>query len=60
MFKITALRDEDWNGLKAEYEGPDGYGTLGFDAEAHEQRRQEKLMQVTREFWFDITLAREW
>ena len=60
VFKITALRDEDWNELKAEYEGPDGYGTPGFDAEAHEQRWQEKLVQMTREFWFDVTHARAW
>jgi hypothetical protein len=55
IFEITAFRDNDWEELKAEFEGPQGYGTPGFNAEAHEMKRQEKMVRFTREFWFDIT-----
>jgi len=55
VFEISAVPDADWEELKAEYEGPRGYGTLGFDEDAHERRRQEKTLRFTREFWFDIT-----
>lgn len=55
VFEITALRDSDWEDLKAEFEGPQGYGHPDFDGEAHERKRQEKMVRFTREFWFDIT-----
>lgn len=32
-----------------------GKVTPGFNADAHEKRRQEKMVRFTREFWFDIT-----
>jgi hypothetical protein len=55
VFEITAFPDNDWEELKAEFEGPLGYGHPNFDAEAHERKRQEKMVRFTREFWFDIT-----
>jgi hypothetical protein len=55
IFDISAFRDNDWEELKAEFEGPQGYGTPDFDEEAHERKRQEKMVRFTREFWFDIT-----
>lgn len=55
VFDITAFRDNDWEQLKAEYEGPQGYGHPNFDEEAHEKKRQEKMVRITKEFWFDIT-----
>lgn len=55
VFEVTAFRDKDWEELRAEYEGPQGYGTSKFDPEAHEQKRKEKMLRFTREFWFDIT-----
>lgn len=55
VFEITAFSENDWEELKAEFGGPQGYGTPSFDAEAHEKKRQEKMMHFTREFWFDIT-----
>jgi len=55
VFEVTAFRDNDWEDLKAEFEGPRGYGHPDFDAEAHERKHQEKMMRFTREFWFDIT-----
>ncbi len=55
IFEITAFSDSDWEELKSEFEGPQGYGHSDFDGEAHERKRQEKMMRFTREFWFDIT-----
>ena len=54
-FEITAFPDDDWEELKAEFEGPKGFGTPSFDAAAHEKKRLGKMMHFTREFWFDIT-----
>jgi len=53
--EITAFPNDDWEELKAEFEGPKGFGTPGFDAAAHEKKRLEKMLRFTREFWFDIT-----
>ena len=55
VFEITAFRDNDWEELKAEFEGTQGYSHPDFDVEAHEKKRQEKMVRFTREFWFDIT-----
>lgn len=55
IFEITAFQDSDWEDLKAEFEGPQGYGTPDFSVEAHEKKREEKIVRFTREFWFDIT-----
>jgi hypothetical protein len=55
VFEITAFSDKDWEELKTEFEGPQGDGNPEFDAEAHERKRQEKMVRFTREFWFDIT-----
>jgi hypothetical protein len=55
VFEITAFPDNDWEELKAEFEGPQGYGHPDFDAEAYERKRQERMVRFTREFWFDIT-----
>jgi hypothetical protein len=55
VFEITAFSDKDWEELKTEYEGPDGYGNPNFDLAAHEKKRQEKMIHFIGEFWFDIT-----
>jgi hypothetical protein len=55
IFDITAFLENDWEELKAEFEGPKGYGHPDFDAEAHERKRRDKVVRFTREFWFDIT-----
>jgi hypothetical protein len=55
VFEITAFPENDWEELKAEFEGPHGYGHPDFDEKAHEKKRQEKMVTFTREFWFDIT-----
>ncbi|MGZ3578826.1 MAG: hypothetical protein ACXU98_07385 [Syntrophales bacterium] len=55
IFKISAFPEKDWNELKAEYEGPEGYGSPNFYVAVYEKERQERMVQFTREFWFDIT-----
>jgi hypothetical protein len=55
IFKISAFPEKNWNELKAEYEGPEGYGSPNFYAAAHEKENQERMVQFTGEFWFDIT-----
>jgi hypothetical protein len=55
VFEINAFKDNDWNELKAKFEGPKGYGSSNFDSDAHEKKRQEKIIRFTREFWFDVT-----
>ena len=55
VFEIAAFSDKDWEELKTDFEGPQGYGHPEFDAEAHERKRQERMVRFTREFWFDIT-----
>lgn len=49
----------DWTGEPMDlqptlYSGPNGYCDPNFDLTAHEQKRQAKMIQLTREFWFDI------
>ena len=54
-FEISAFHATDWIELKSEYEGPYGYGTPGFDVHTHEQKREERRVRFTRDFWYDIT-----
>jgi len=46
IFEITAFPDNAWEELKAEFEGPQGYGP-DFDAEEHQRKRQEKMVRFT-------------
>jgi len=54
-FSVTALLDRDWEELKAEWEGPNGYGSDAFDLEGHLSKRADRTIHLQREFWFDIT-----
>ena len=55
IFEITAFHDSDYKILKEEYEGPNGYRNSGFDIEVHNNKREERIFRITREFWFDIS-----
>ena len=57
VFEITAFPDKDWDELKAEFDGPQGYGHPDFDAEAHERKRQMKMVRITRDFWFILRVS---
>ncbi|MBW6516628.1 MAG: hypothetical protein K0B81_08475 [Candidatus Cloacimonetes bacterium] len=54
-FRVTAFPTEDWEELKAEYEGKNGYETMGFDREEHERKRQAKMITYDTTFWFEIS-----
>jgi hypothetical protein len=54
-FEITALPDKDWNELKAEWEGPSGFNSNGFDIEAHLKKKDDRRIRYIGEYWFDIT-----
>jgi len=55
VFAISAFNELDWENLRAEYEGVEGFGTPNFDEVAHEVKRREATVQFTKDFWFDIT-----
>lgn len=50
-----ALRYVDWLALKAEWEGPNGFGSEGFDEEAHFKTRKSLTVRFERKYWFEIT-----
>lgn len=54
-FEVTAFPDAAWEALKAEWDGPEGFGSPGFDADAHERRREAAKIRYLTEYWFDIT-----
>jgi len=54
-FQISAFREEDFDRLKAIYEGPDGARNSSFDTKAHEALHNSLLHTGMREYWFDIT-----
>ena len=54
-FEVTALPSKDFEELKAEWEGPDGYGSPGFDVDAHFSKRDAKTIRYVAEYWFDVT-----
>ena len=54
-FEVTALADKDWEELKAEWEGPHGHGSPGFDIGAHIKKRDARTIRYITEYYFDIT-----
>jgi hypothetical protein len=55
VFEITAFHSNDWDELKAEFEGHRGFRHPDFDIKTHEKKRLEKMVRFTREFWFEIS-----
>lgn len=54
-FDVTALSDKNWEILKAEWEGPNGYCSPDFNKEEHFKRREALSIHYVAEYWFDIT-----
>lgn len=54
-FEVSAFPDKDWEELKAEWEGPRGYRSIGFDVDAHMKKRDSRAICYVTEYWFDIT-----
>jgi hypothetical protein len=55
VFAITALSDADWDELNAEWGDPDWHASNTFGVAAHHHKREERMLRIEREFWFDIT-----
>lgn len=54
-FEVTALPNSVWEDLKAEWEGPKGYCSPGFDADEHMKKRDSLTIRYVTEYYFDIT-----
>jgi hypothetical protein len=55
VFEVNALRLDEFEQLKLEFEGPLGESSPDFDAQAFGAKCRAKVMRFEREFWFDIT-----
>ena len=55
VFAVTALSDADWDELKAEWQDPDWHASNTFGLAVHQHKREERMLRIEREFWFDIT-----
>jgi len=53
--EVSAFRDNDWESLRAEWEGENGYSSPTFDVEAHYKRRDACRVVKPRAFCFDVT-----
>jgi hypothetical protein len=54
-YQVTAHEDKDWNALKEEWEGPEGFVHPDFDQEEHLKRRKASMKTFEMEFWFEIS-----
>lgn len=55
LFDITALPSKTWDALKAEWEGPHGIASPGFDKQDHIRRRDAATVHYMGEYWFEIS-----
>jgi hypothetical protein len=53
--EITAFHDRDWHELKSALAGQQGYESPKFNPETFQRKMQEKMVCLTRDFWFDVT-----
>jgi hypothetical protein len=54
-FDVTALHDKHQGELKAIWEGPNGFGSPGFNKEEHFRKHDALTIHYVAEYWFDIT-----
>jgi hypothetical protein len=54
-FEVTALLEDDWEALKAEWEKNNGFLESESGLKIHEKKRNERTIRYTTEYWFDIT-----
>ena len=55
VYEVTGFKDADWNSLKKEWEGPNGFINLTFDEEKHLKKRDSLKQSCQMEFWFEIS-----
>lgn len=54
-FSVTAFLNEDFERLRAAYEGPSGAANPDFDHVAHAALHNSLCCSGEREYWFDVT-----
>lgn len=54
-FVVKAFPEKAWDELKTKWEGPNGFQSPRFDADAHMQQRDSMMVKYTTEYYFDIT-----
>jgi len=54
-YEVTALPDKDLEKLNAEWAGPNGYESPGFDLDAYMKKHDSHTIRYVTEYWFDIT-----
>ncbi len=55
VYEVSAFAEKDWELLKSEWEGPEGFQSDDFDIESHSRRRAALLKTNVHEYWIDIT-----
>jgi len=55
LFEVTAIPDFDWETLQNEWESNDGFQGSESELKAHNDKRNDKTIRYTTEYWFDIT-----
>ena len=53
--EVTAFPVRDWEGLKAEWHGPNGSCSPDFDVDAHLERAEARKVRYVTEYWFEIS-----
>lgn len=54
-FKVSAIPDALWDSLKADFEGPFGFGSSTFDEAAHARQHEAAKVTFEAEYWFEIS-----
>ena len=54
-YEVSAFRHSDWESLRAEWEGENGYSSPDFDVKTHLRRREACRVVTPRSYWFDVT-----
>jgi hypothetical protein len=55
VYTVLAFSDTDWEILKSEWEGPNGYSSAEFDIKGHLLRRTTLQKKFEFNYWFDVT-----
>ena len=52
---MTAFSEPDWNELKDEWESNNYFNDSLEGFQAHQEKRESKMISYKTEYWFDIT-----
>jgi len=54
-YEVTAFSESNWNELKDEWESNNYFKDSSEGFQAHEEKRESKMISYKTEYWFDIT-----